>query len=84
MLNTINQKIQDQRFGGIDTLVTCGNQSDPRIQFSLDLLDPLVPDALTLVFRSDSTVRKRGIYLVISEINTSVRINVNVLLKVCI
>jgi len=46
----------------------------------MDLLDPMVPDALTLVFRSDNTVQRRGIYLIIYEINTAaVRIDANVL-----
>ena len=45
-------------------LVTCGNQSDPRIQLGVD-----VADALTLVFMSDGSKQKRGVNITVFEIN---------------
>jgi len=45
-------------------LVTCGNETDPRIQLEID-----IADALTLVFMSDSSGQGRGVNLTVFEIN---------------
>ena len=44
--------------------MTCGNETDPRIQLEVD-----VADALTLVFMSDSSGEGRGVNLTVFEIN---------------
>ena len=48
-------------------MVTCGNQSDPRIRLGVD-----IAQALTLIFRSDSNGQQnRGVNLTIIEINST-------------
>ena len=48
-------------------LVTCGNQSDPRIRLRSDVVD-----ALTFVFRSDGNNQQhRGVSLTIIEIDAT-------------
>ena len=50
-----------------EVLVTCGNQSDPRIRLGVE-----VAQALTLIFRSDGSNRQnRGVNLTVIEINTT-------------
>ena len=50
-----------------EVLVTCGNQSDPRIRLRSDVVD-----ALTFIFRSDSNNQQhRGVELRIIEINAT-------------
>ena len=44
--------------------MTCGNQSDPRIQLGVD-----VADALTLAFMSDGSQQRRGVNITVFEIN---------------
>jgi len=47
--------------------VTCGDQSDPRIELGVDLANEL-----TLIFRSDANNQQnRGVNLIISEISTT-------------
>jgi len=48
-------------------LVTCGNITDPRIQFEVD-----VASELTLVFKSDGENELEGVNLFILEFNPSV------------
>ena len=52
----------------IDELVTCGNITDPRIQFEVD-----VASALTIVFKSNGNNEFQGVVLYILEIDPSVR-----------
>ena len=47
-----------------NVLVTCGNETDPRLQLGVD-----VADALTLVFMSDGSKQKRGVNITVFEIN---------------
>ena len=47
-----------------NVLVTCGNETDPRVQLGVD-----VADALTLVFMSDGSKQKRGVNITVFEIN---------------
>ena len=50
-----------------EVIVTCGNQSDPRIRLGVD-----VAQSLTLIFRSDSNGQKnKGVNLTIIEINST-------------
>ena len=59
--------LQKSQIDPRETLVTCGNISDPRIRLGVD-----VAQALTLIFRSDSSVaQNRGVNLTIIEINTT-------------
>lgn len=47
-------------------LVTCGNETDPRLQLGID-----IADALTLVFMSDGSKQRRGVNLTVFEINAT-------------
>ena len=47
-----------------NVLVTCGNETDPRVQLAVD-----IADALTLVFMSDGSKQKRGVNITVFEIN---------------
>jgi len=47
-----------------NVLVTCGNQTDPRLQLGVD-----IADALTLVFMSDGKKQRRGVNITMFEIN---------------
>ena len=58
---------QKSRITPRETLVTCGNVSDPRIRLGVD-----VAEALTLIFRSDdNTQQNRGVNLTVLEINAT-------------
>ena len=48
----------------IDQIVTCGSEIDPRIHFEVD-----VADALTLVFKSNEMDQRKGIILLIFELD---------------
>ena len=48
-------------------LVTCGDQSDPRVRLGVD-----IAEALTFVFRSDGNSQEhRGVNVTIIEINAT-------------
>ena len=48
-------------------LVTCGDQSDPRVRLGVD-----IAEALTFVFRSDGNSQEhRGVNITIIEINAT-------------
>ena len=50
-----------------EILLTCGNQSDPRIQLGVK-----IADELTFIFRSDSNDQQnKGVNLTILEINAT-------------
>lgn len=62
-----------------NVLVTCGNETDPRLQLGVD-----VADALTLVFMSDGSKQKRGVNITVFEINgtaATVRKNMRLIIE---
>ena len=53
----------------VNELVTCGNITDPRIQFEVD-----VASKLTLTFKSDDKNEFKGVILYVMEFDPSVRV----------
>jgi len=63
-----------------DVLVTCGNETDPRIQLQVD-----IADALTLIFMLDDSIQHPiGINLIVLEIDAAAATVRNIYFTNCV